>query len=170
MYKSSHRTLLLTPGLGLGLLLACLAAGRLAALRPVPADPADSRFNQLISVVERGMDTMRERMTPEPPLAGLKERFAPPPRPEPGTATALVPDVPTAAPSGDTPAPPPVPLELTGILSKNNTSYAIINRQVLKAGDEIAGYKLVALARKTVTLRNAAGHERILTLIPKEQP
>ncbi len=160
MIKGKYEILLLTPALGLTLLLVCLGAVRLIGTRPLPPDPARTRFMLLMDTMDRSMDVMRARIKPEPPLTGLEERFTPRPEPEAKDRQA----------ANETPKLPPVPLVMTGVFWKLGHGYAIINRKIVGIGKEIAGYTLVNLTRGTAVLRDADGNERTLTLSPKEEP
>lgn len=176
LWTGKHEVLLLAPLFGLALLGMCVITTRMADSQLAP-DPDQCRRITVMSAIDRTMADLQARLEAEPPLAGLKERgLPPPPPPEPepelahardaagiaaGSVTAE--EEPEAVLDPDEP-PPPVPLVLTGIASRKGRAVALVNRQVVEIGGQIAGFTLMEVKRYSVTLSDANGNQRTLTL------
>jgi len=79
------------------------------------------------------------------PRAALRDIFAPVKKTVPGTATG---NLPAAAA-----APKPLPsLKLTGTILGGKRPLAVINGEMLRKGDKVAGFEVLSIAREGVTL------------------
>jgi hypothetical protein len=58
----------------------------------------------------------------------------------------------------------PIPLELSAIMSSPAGAIAIINNQIVKVGDEIAGHRVDEITDTSVVVREPGGPPRTLQL------
>jgi hypothetical protein len=75
----------------------------------------------------------------------------------------------TVAPGGVPGAPPPVDvdrsdLEIKGIFGFPGGFLAIVNNQIVKAGDTVSGYRVERITEDSVLLRDRSGGSRVVTL------
>jgi hypothetical protein len=75
---------------------------------------------------------------------------------------------PAAEPAASTepppPAPPAVPIDLKGIVSFPDGYLAIVNNQIVKAGDTVSGLRVERITENAVTFREPTGGPRTVSL------
>jgi hypothetical protein len=96
---------------------------------------------------------------PPPPLA--RDPFALPPGAV-RTAGGPAPPQPPAGPP--VPVPPAPPIGVTGIVAFPDGHLAIVNDQIVGAGDTVSGYRIERITASTVTVRAPGAEPRILEL------
>jgi hypothetical protein len=79
--------------------------------------------------------------------------------------TVQPPPPPPAAPAAPAAPPrPPAPLELSAIMSTPGGALAIVNNQVVKVGDDIAGHRVEEITETRVVVREPGEPPRTLEL------
>jgi hypothetical protein len=133
---------------------------------PLPAKPTEHAGRDPFVFVVAAVAATPKKPTATPPVGRPPHPSAVAPSPEPGGMAAAPAQQPssTSAPTNPSRATAPALMDVKGIISLPDGYLAIVNKNIVKAGDMVDNHRVEQITATTVVLRRADGETQILTL------
>jgi hypothetical protein len=135
---------------------------------PLPAKPAEHAGRDPFAfVVAAVAASPKKKPAAAPPVVKPPHPSAVAPSPEPGGMAAASTQQPSSTSSSANQSSAASPLmDVKGIISLPDGYLAIVNKNIVKAGDMVDNHRVEQITATTVVLRRADGESQLLTLPP----